>query len=307
MPELPEVETLKNQLKKAIISRKIKDVFVRTDKMVKVGAGKISNIKIGSKQLSRKFAGILRGKKIINLARRAKYLIIKLSGARQRNYFLLIHLRMSGQLIFLGKAAQKQPLLLSLAKSAVKEHLPSKHSHVEFLFTDHSKLFYNDPRQFGHLRLVNQQQFDKVMAEANLGPEPLTLSLADFKKIIAAHPQKRAKDFLLNQNVIAGIGNIYSDEALFAAKINPLRKMGSLKNAEIALLHISIKKILKRAIAAGGSSIEYFLKTNGSAGKFAEEHLVYGKAKKPCPRCGTKLLSRTIGSRTATFCPKCQP
>lgn len=302
MPELPEVETVKRQLQRSLKGKTIKDVLIYLDKMVKFGPGKISNIKSGSKKLSRQFAAGLRGKKILGVDRRAKYLIIRLSGGN----FLLIHLRMSGQLIFVPKKMLRDPLALSLAKTAIKQTLPSKHTHVEFVFSNGDKLFYNDTRQFGHIRLVSAAEFKKVMAEQDLGPEPLTLGLQEFTMLVRRHSQKRAKDFLLNQNIIAGIGNIYADEALFISRISPLRKVGALKPAQIAALHTAIQKVLKRAIQLGGSSIEYYLMTNGTAGKFSHEHQVYGKAGQPCPNCSRPLHSRKIGSRTSTYCKHCQ-
>ncbi len=302
MPELPEVETIKRQLQKFLVEKKIKEVFVYRDKMVKVGAGKISNIKTGSKLFSNNFARLLKNRTVKAVSRRAKYLIIGLSG----NYFLMIHLRMSGQLIFLEKRVLQSPLALSLAKTAIKETLPTKHTHVEFVFSNGDKLFYNDTRQFGHIRLVSERELKQVLAEQSLGPEPLQLSLKDFHKIVSAHSSKRAKDFLLDQSVIAGIGNIYADESLFLARIHPLRKMESLKDGQIKLLHTHIKKVLNRAIKFGGSSLEYFLMTNGASGKFADEHLVYAKGGQPCPNCGKALVSKKIGSRTATFCQYCQ-
>ncbi len=302
MPELPEVETIKRQLQKVLPAQKIKAVFVYKDKMVKLGDGKIANIKKGSPRLSRRFAALLKGKKIITLQRRAKYLIIKLS----QNYFLLIHLRMSGQLIFVTKKTLKNKIRLSLAKNALPEALPGKHTHVEIVFSSGDKLFYNDPRQFGHLRLVNQEQYQKVFGQLQFGPEPLALSYKKFRALVKAYPNKRAKDFLLAQSIIAGIGNIYSDEALFIAKISPLRKIGSLKEPQLRKLLLAIKKVLLRAIKLGGSSIAHFLMTNGKAGKFSSEHLVYGKAGKPCPVCKRPLLARKISSRTSTFCKHCQ-
>jgi|SRR5579872_681670 len=302
MPELPEVETVKRQLQKSLIHKRIKGVLVYMDKMVKVGPGKISNVKIGSKKFTSEFIRLLRGRKIISLDRRAKFLIIKLSGGMS----LMIHLRMSGQLIFLDRKSQNNPLLLSLAKTAIKQTLPGKHTHVEFIFTEGSKLFYNDTRQFGHIRLVDAKEFQEVLKQSDLGPEPLTIGLAQFEKLIANHGEKRAKDFLLNQNIIAGIGNIYADESLFFAKIRPTRKMRTLSKPEIKALHGAIKKILNKAIRLGGSSIEYFLMTNGSAGKYSNEHVVYGKGGKPCPNCGQQLRSLKIGSRTTIFCAVCQ-
>ncbi len=302
MPELPEVETIRRQLQRSLPRRKIKSVFVYLDKMVKAGPGKISNIKSGSKKFSAVFAAGLRNRTITKVERRAKYLIIKLTGRRN----LLVHLRMSGQLIYLPKKDLKNPLALSMAKTAIKQTLPGKHTHVEFIFSNGDKLFYNDTRQFGHLRLVNDKEMRDVFAAHQLGPEPLTLKLKEFSAIIKKHSNKRAKDFLLNQSVLAGIGNIYADESLFASKISPLRKVGKLKPAQQKLLFASIRKVLKKAIALGGSSIEYFLMTNGDSGSFANEHLVYGKAGQPCPVCGRPLKSQKIGSRTSVFCAYCQ-
>ncbi|MDB4939622.1 MAG: formamidopyrimidine-DNA glycosylase [Candidatus Doudnabacteria bacterium] len=302
MPELPEVETVKRQLQKSLKSKQIKEVFVYMDKMIKVGPAKISNLKIGSKKSSRNFAALLKNKRVLGLDRRAKYLIIRLSGGGN----LMIHLRMSGQLIFLPKKVLKNPLTLSLAKTAIKQTLPSKHTHVEFIFSNGDKLFYNDTRQFGHIRFVTDKEMKNVLSQQKLGPEPLTLKLKEFSEIIKRHSSKRAKDFLLNQEVIAGIGNIYADESLFISKISPLRKVGSLKPDQQKLLLQSIQKVLQEAIKLGGSSIESFLMTNGTAGKFSDQHLVYAKEGKPCPRCGKPLHAQKIGSRTSTFCTNCQ-
>jgi formamidopyrimidine-DNA glycosylase len=302
MPELPEVETVKRQLQKSLKNKKIKEVFVYLDKMIKVGPGQISSLKIGSKKASTDFAVQLKNKIVLELDRRAKYLIIKLSGGLN----LVIHLRMSGQLIFIPKKDLNNPLALSLAKTAIKQTLPSKHTHIEFIFSDGDKLFYNDTRQFGHLRLVTDAEIKKVFEDQNLGPEPLTLKLPEFKEIIKRHSNKRAKDFLLNQEVIAGIGNIYADESLFISKISPLKKIGKLNSEQQQKLLGSIQNVLSKAIKLGGSSIEYFLMTNGGSGSFSEEHLVYGKSGEDCPVCGNKLKSQKIGSRTTVFCARCQ-
>ncbi len=302
MPELPEVETIKRQLQKSLINKKIKEVFVYTDKMIKVGVGKISNIKKGSAKQSEQFSKALKGKQVLGLERRAKFLIIRLSGG----YSLMIHLRMSGQLIYIEKKDLKNSLKLSLARTAIAQTLPTKHSHIEFVFSNGDKLFYNDTRQFGHLRLVSQAEMQEVLRLQDLGPEPLKLKLKRFQEIILKYGNRRAKDFLLDQRVIAGIGNIYADESLFISKIHPLRKVSSLTQQEVKKLLEAIQKVLSKAIKMGGSSIEYFLMVNGSAGKFSNEHLVYGKAGKKCPVCGRILLSQKIGSRTSVFCSFCQ-
>ncbi len=308
MPELPEVETIKRQLQKSVVGKTVSDVSVYLDKMVKVGPGRISSVKIGSRKSSKEFAKLLRGKKIIAVSRRAKYLIIELADRNraQTKEFLIGHLRMSGQMIVLQPKLLKTPLSLSIAKTAPKQTLPSKHTHVELVFTDGSKLFYNDTRQFGHLRFVDAPGFAQVFLEQDLGPEPLTLTLKDFQEIVKAHPQRRVKDFLLDQSVIAGIGNIYADETLFRSGIRPQHKVGKLSQAEIKALSMNIKKVLEQAIKAGGSSLEYFLKINGAAGKFSNQHQVYGRAGLPCLRCGHALISAKVGSRTSTYCRYCQ-
>ncbi len=302
MPELPEVENIKKDLRKTLIGKQIQRVFVYTEKMIKVGAGKISNIKKGSKKQTQEFIKTLKNKRILEIQRRAKYLIISLS----QKHFLVIHLRMSGQLIFRNKKQLKEPLLLSVAKNAVKEKLPNKHTHLEIVFKGEQRLFYNDIRQFGHLRLVNQKELEEIFENLSLGPEPLSLSFEGFKEISETYKRKRAKDFLLDQRVISGIGNIYSDEALFRSKINPSRKIYSLKEAELKKLFQNIKLVLNEAISAGGSSIDSFKRVNGNSGKYTEKHLVYGRSGFPCPVCKRKLLSKKIGSRTSTYCGYCQ-
>lgn len=302
MPELPEVETVKRQLKNSLKGNVIRDVSIYNDKMIKVGAGKISNIKRGSKKDSLRFIKAVRGKKILDVKRRGKFLIIELSGGLN----LMIHLRMSGQLIYLEAHSLGRPIFLSLAQTAVRQRLPTKHTHVEFSFKNGSRLFYNDTRQFGHIRLANEAQLREVFKGLGLGPEPLGLTLEDFKILLNSRPEKRIKDLLLDQKTIAGIGNIYADESLFMAGIMPARQARTLTAEEITRLHSAIQDVLRKAIKFGGSSLEYFLMTNGSAGKFSEQHLVYGKNKSPCPNCGEILSAKKIGSRTATFCLVCQ-
>jgi formamidopyrimidine-DNA glycosylase len=302
MPELPEVETIKKQLQKSIKGKKIRSSTVFTDKMVFIGSGQISNIKKGSKQESAQFIQKLENKRVLDVERRAKYLIVRLSN----DFAAIIHLRMSGQLIYIPKADLKKPLRLSMAKTAQLQTLPAKHTHVAIEFTDGSVLFYNDTRQFGHLRIVEGDEFEKVLGSHHLGPEPLSLSLKEFEKVVSEHPEKRAKDFLLNQQIIAGIGNIYADESLFISKIRPQRKMKTLEKSEVRALHQAIVVVLKDAIKAGGSSLEYFLMTNGDSGKFVSEHQVYGRAGESCVECGEKLLTTKIASRTTVYCARCQ-
>lgn len=302
MPELPEVETIRKQLQMTLKGKKFRDVFVYMDKMVKIGPGKISNMKVGSTGDSALFSRRLQNKTILSVERRAKYLLINLSGGS----LMMIHLRMSGQLIFLPKKQLKNQLTLSLAKKAIKQTLPAKHTHVEFVFSSGDRLFYNDTRQFGHIRLVAKNEKQEILNALQLGPEPLDLSRKDFVALVGKYSNRKAKDFLLDQSVIAGIGNIYADESLFIAKIHPLRRVGSLTSAQTNLLLASIKKVLRAAIKAGGSSLEYFLMTNGDSGKFSLRHKVYGRSGKPCLTCRIALVSARIAGRTTVYCPHCQ-
>lgn len=302
MPELPEVETIKIQLEKALIGKTIKAVLVRLDKMVKVGPGKISNIKIGSKAESEKFVKAIVGRKVVAVKRRAKFLIIELS----QGFQLMVHLRMSGQLIHKSKGQLKESLVLSLTKELKKETLPNKHTHIEFDFNDGSKLFFNDHRQFGHMRIVTAEESKVLLDMAVLGPEPLDMTGKEFREIIKKNPSKRAKDFLLNQQMIAGIGNIYADESLFISKIQPLRKVGTLTDDEISRLFKAIQAVLKRSIKLGGSSIKTYLNVNGLSGSFVSKHLVYGRAGKDCVECGNVLEKTIVGSRTTVYCKVCQ-
>jgi formamidopyrimidine-DNA glycosylase len=270
--------------------------------MVVLGGGKIPVVKKGNPKHSAEFQVLLKGRTFTLFDRRAKYLIVRLDNGAA----LLIHLRMSGQLIVIPKSRLATPLLLSKAKAARKELLPTKHTHAIVTCTDGTKLFYNDVRQFGHIRYVPASDLQSVIDAQQLGPEPLEMKHAEFAEIVAAHKKRAIKAVLLDQQAIAGIGNIYADESLFAAKVNPSRPAGRLDANETKVLYTELQRILHHAIRHGGSSLEYFLKTNGSGGSFAHEHQVYGKAGEHCPRCGEVLESKVVAGRTSTYCPVCQ-
>jgi formamidopyrimidine-DNA glycosylase len=302
MPELPEVETIKKQLKRSLVGLKIKAVLVHMDKMIKVGPGKISNIKTGSLEESKQFATLLEGKTVEDIDRRAKFLLIKLSGS----YYISVHLRMSGQLIFRRKEQLSEKLQLSLNKQKTYKPLPNEHTHVEITFNTGDKLFFNDHRQFGHMRVSNEAETSQVLKDAKLGPEPLKLALLGFNELVQKFPNKKAKDFLLDQHVIAGIGNIYADESLFMANIHPLRKVKSLNDEEVRKLHAAIQAVLRKAIALKGSSIKNYLNVNGDSGTFAKKHLVYGRSGKECVNCGGILKFMRVNGRRTVYCEYCQ-
>ena len=242
MPELPEVETIRRQLAEKIVNKK------------------------------------LDGKKIIGVRRRAKVLIIDFSDGSS----LLIHLKLTGQLIFNGKT--------------------TPHTRHVFKFDDGSHLIFNDTRKFGWWRKVKETK----SIEKGFGPEALVVSLAAFKEILKQRPNAKIKPLLMDQKFIAGIGNIYSDEILFAAKIRPLRQVKTLDGKEIEQMHKNIGKILKAAIKHHGSSVQYYLDACGEKGSYVRFHKVYQREGKPCFRCGAKIQRIKIGGRSARYCPACQ-
>ncbi len=242
MPELPEVETIRLQLLKKIVGKKID------------------------------------GKKITDVRRVAKILIIDFADGSS----ILIHLKLTGQLIL---GAKILPYIRKV-----------------FNFDDGTKLIFNDVRKFGWWKRVK----DAKKIEKDFGPESLTLDLDAFKAVLKKKPNSKIKPLLMDQKAIAGIGNIYSDEILFASKIHPLRLAKTLQKGEIKKLHQNIKKILKAAIKHHGSSVEYFVDAYGRRGNYVKQHKVYQKEGKRCPRCGSTIKRIKVNGRSAHFCPKCQ-
>jgi formamidopyrimidine-DNA glycosylase len=304
MPELPEVETVVRELRPRLKNKKIKQVEVRLPKIVSIGPKTLSNIRIANPKTVESFIKGLVGKTIANVSRRAKLIIVDLAGKDA----VLIHLKMTGQLIFLPKKELGKKIRLLNIENAEPQNLPAKWTHVIFYFTDGSKLFYNDLRQFGYLKLVRDKEISQVKDLQEFGPEPLErkFTLEIFKNILAKYPKAKLKQFLMNPKIIAGIGNIYSDEILYSAKIKPLRKVTSLNSTEQQNLYKSIKKILSVAITKAGSSVGDFVRPSGKWGKFGQFHKVYGRAGEKCKTCGAIIKSIKLNGRTGSFCPECQ-
>lgn len=242
MPELPEVETIRRQLFRKIIGKK------------------------------------LNGRKIVNVRRRAKILMIDFKDGHS----LLFHLKLTGQIIFNGKL--------------------SPHTRKVFKFDDGSRLIFNDVRKFGWWKEVK----DTKKIEKGFGPEALEIRVETFKNLLKKRPKAKIKPLLMDQKFIAGIGNIYSDEILFASRVQPLRLAKSLSGKEIQRIFKNIKKILRAAIKSHGSSFQYYLDACGRKGDYIKYHKVYQKEGENCPRCGAKIKRIKIGGRSAHFCPKCQ-
>lgn len=273
MPELPEVETIRLTLQPRLAGLKFTGVHVFLPKVIKAPEPD-------------RFTEIIPGKKIIRLTRRGKYLLLSLTGG----YTLVIHLRMTGRLIY-----------------REKDEPPPQYTHVIFLFDNGSQLHFADMRQFGCLLLVPDTSLDDLAGLKNLGIEPLDPSFTrEFLKKELRHCRAKIKSLLLDQTFIAGLGNIYTDEALHRAGINPERPANSLAQREITCLHHAIQEVLREGIEYRGTTVKDFVSGNGRAGSYQELLRVYSRESKPCPRCGQKIIRKKIGGRSSYYCPACQ-
>ena len=304
MPELPEVETVVSELRPKLKNKKIKEVRVLLPKIVAMGPGTLSNLRKTDGSVAVKFAQTLKGQKITGVSRRAKMIIMDLAG----KYAILVHLKMTGQLIFLDKKhLQKQIRLLNIP-TLKPSHLPAKSTHVIFEFTDGSRLFYNDFRQFGYLKLVTDKELLHVKELQEYGPEPLDkrYAIAYLLSSMGKRPNARVKQFLMDPKNVAGIGNIYSDEILYYAKVKPTRRVKNLNSREKMLIYKGIKKILQDAVEHYGSSVGDFVRPSGDWGSYGLLHKVYGRSGEKCEVCGSIIKSLKFNGRTGSFCPKCQ-
>jgi formamidopyrimidine-DNA glycosylase len=304
MPELPEVETVVRELQQKLKNKTIKNVRVLLPKMVAMGPATLSNLRQPGEKKASEFVRVLKGQKISNVSRRAKLIIIDFSG----KYAILIHLKMTGQLIFLSKKDLAKQIKLLNIPNYTPVSLPAKSTHVIFDFTDGSKLFYNDFRQFGYLKLVTDKELPFVKELQEFGPEPLLVNftIGKFRSILALRPTMKIKQFLMDPKMIAGIGNIYSDEILFFAHVRPTRTVKTLKEGERRELFKGIKKILADAVKHGGSSVGDFVRPSGDWGTYGRLHKVYGRAGEKCRVCGSAIKSIKFNGRTASYCPRCQ-
>ena len=272
MPELPEVETVKESLKCRLVGRKIKNVNILWDNI----------IAYPSKE---EFIKDINDKIIIDIKRRGKFLLFDLD-----DYYLLSHLRMEGKYFF-------------------KNHDDeiNKHEHVIFDLGNDEELRYMDTRKFGKMYLIKKEDIDKIGPLKDLGLEPWDDNL-NSEYLINKYKNKRLpiKTVLLDQSIIVGIGNIYADEILFLSKINPLKKCNLLNKEECEKIIKYTREVLENAIKMGGSTIRTYSSVDGVHGLFQNELLVHGKDKGACPDCNNKIEKIRIGGRGTYYCPKCQ-
>ncbi len=286
MPELPEVEIVRQSLLKNIKGKKINKVLVRN-----------RNLRF---KLETSFEKKLKNKFISNIKRFSKYLIIEL----ENKSFCIVHLGMSGTIHIIKN---KKNNLLTNASFYNSPNLPKNHNHVEFFFKN-IKLIYNDPRRFGYFQFFSD--FNSLKKKfKSYGPEPfnkkfnLKYLISYFKK-----KDKNIKNFLLDQNFVSGIGNIYASEILYLSKINPLLPAKYLKKNQCKNIVINSRKILQNAIKKGGSTIRDFKNTKGDQGNFQKEFKVYGRDKQKCKRisCSGTINKITQSNRSTFLCEICQ-
>jgi len=289
MPELPEVETTVSQLNKEVLGRKILDCIVETKKLIK----KPKSIQAFRKQI--------KGAKIEKIWRRGKNIIFELSNKK----FLLVHLKLTGHFLIGKWKKEKKNWVVVEGNEALKDPM-NRFLRVIFLLDDGRQLALCDLRKFAKIEILEKKELEKQLSK--LGPEPLdkSFTLEKFKEILSKVKKGKIKKVLMDQEKIAGIGNIYSDEILWEAKVHPAKDVKKLKEEEIKNIFEAIKKILKKGIESGGESISDFRQITGEKGKFDEERKVYRREGEKCFRCGGKIKRMKFGERSSYFCPICQ-
>lgn len=305
MPELPEVQTVVTELNKKLKNKKIKRVVIHNAKLISVGPKTVSNIRVPSQATVDQFTKLLTGQKFVSVKRRGKMLIFDVNGPLT----MLAHLKMTGQFIYEDKVQAKKTgsqykILNKLSAPLVK--LPAKHTHVIFEFSDGSTLYYNDIRQFGYIRIVKDEDIDKVKEFQDYGPEPLEKSFTFevFQSSLKMRKKIPIKLALMDTKVVVGIGNIYSDEILYHAKVLPSRTVDSMSVKELKAVFEQIKPVLQMGLKYKGSSVGDFIRTDGKWGTMGKHHFVYGRKNQPCKVCGTIIQSMKLGGRTSSFCRK---
>jgi len=238
------------------------------------------------------------GQKITTIDRVGKLLIFYLSD----DSYLLIHLKMTGQLVYWD---QKKLVAGGHKLSDSDLHLPNKHTHLEINFCNKSVLYFSDLRKFGYVRLVDKKVRDVAVSKFGVNPLDKEFTLKKFQELLK-NRKTVLKAFLLNQQLIAGLGNIYVDEVCFKAGVKPNRRLNDLKPEEIKKIYQSIKPILHQAIKYGGTTFRNYLNHDGQQGNYTQFLQVYGRAGEKCKRCDNKIIKIKVAGRGTHYCPKCQ-
>lgn len=273
MPELPEVETIVRDLKKELAGRRILKIEILDSRSARF--------------LKKDFSNQIKGKKVKSVGRRAKLIIIALTGG----FYLVFHLKITGQLILHGAAAG-----------------PDRFTRIIFYLNNRKKLYFNDLRKFGYLKVFNKKELEAELKRLNFGPEPLekSFTLSVFEGILKRRKNLPIKPLLMEQGLIAGIGNIYASEACFWAGLKPTRRAGRLKKEEAKKLYQAIIKVLKDSIKCRGTSADDYLDAFGKEGDYEKKLKVYGRKKEKCRRCSGIIKRIVQAGRSTFYCPNCQ-
>ncbi len=287
MPELPEVETVRIGLAALLPGKRVAHVEYDWPK--------------GFPNTDADVDAFLVGARITAVNRRAKVLIIDLDS----EYSLVIHLKMTGQLVF---RSGEQRFGAGHPNHSLVGELPDKSTRVTFTFEDDSKLFFNDQRKFGWVRLLPTVEVPAIDFFQKVGPEPLAedFTSKDFAARIRRRANSGIKAVLLDQTVVAGIGNIYADESLWAAKIHPLTKVNDISDAKLHALYDGLTKVLRLSIEKGGSTDRNYVDAEGKQGSYLTFANVFRREGQPCSRCGTTIVKLRVAGRGTHICPHCQ-
>ena len=291
MPELPEVETIVRDLRKKILGRTIENVWTDFPKLIK------------KPRSFEQFKKEMKVKKIENIKRKAKNIIFELNN----NYSLLIHQKMTGHLL-LGKWEQEKGKWKAKIPGPIGADPMNRFLHLIFWLDNGWQLALSDLRKFAKVELWKTEELENSEGMKNLGPEPLEkeFTFKKFKEALSKKKKGKIKQVLMDQSVISGIGNIYSDEILWKARIHPFANVSKLSDRELKKIHSNIKKILPLAIKLGGESISDYRRPSGEKGFYDKARKVYRKEGEKCPLCEAIIKKVKMGGRSAHFCPKCQ-
>ena len=288
MPELPEVEVVKRTLEKKILNLIIEKVNINDGNL---------RYKVNKEEISK-----LKGKRFKKIKRRSKFLIFEFN----KNFVMLVHLGMTGKFFFVDKKEKKFKTSFYYNLNKLTDQ---KHNRVVFCFKNKEKLIYNDVRKFGFIKLYDSDKLKKISHLKYLGPEPLEEKWNSkyFKKYIL-NRKRSVKNILMDQKFISGLGNIYVNEILFQSKVRPERKVSKLNDDEINKIVNYSKKILRKSIKLGGSTIKDFSSDNGKKGIFQQHFKVYGRKGEKCSNtdCNNSIIRTVISNRASFFCKSCQ-
>jgi formamidopyrimidine-DNA glycosylase len=276
VPELPEVESLRQVLARSIIGRTFRNAIIKEARL--------------RRSVTAELGSIITGRTVERVGRRAKYLLIEITG----DQLLLVHLGMSGSLTHRGQDFNSGCF-------------DPRHDHIEFALDDGSVLVYNDPRRFGLVKVIARAELEDVAELKYLGPEPLSRDFtAGYLWETTRGRTASIKNLLMDQRIVAGIGNIYASEILFRASVRPTRRAGKVTRDELVRIVTATREVLRQAIGSRGTTFRSYRDSRGQPGRFAQLLRVYDREGKPCLKCNTAIRGIVLGQRSTYYCPRCQ-